>query len=234
MEESNLYIELLKHCVLDAIYDGLTQNRLYGKDWPIRAHTMIGKKRLDNIQFCFEDVIKNNIDGDIIETGVWRGGACIFIKGLITYYKKNNKLFVADSFQGLPPPSGRYDADKNDKHHTKDIFKVGLEEVKNNFLNYNLLDNNVIFLKGWFKDTLPTLINEKFSIVRLDGDMYESTIDSINVLYPKLNIGGYLIVDDYIVLNGCQQAINDYRSKNNIKEDIINIDNTGVFWKKER
>ena len=93
------------------------------------------------------------------------------------------------------------------------------------------MDEQVKFLKGWFKDTLPSAPIEKLSLVRLDGDMYESTMDAIVNLYPKLSVGGFLIVDDYCIDN-CKKAITDYRTSNNIKDEIIDIDGTGVFWQK--
>lgn len=96
------------------------------------------------------------------------------------------------------------------------------------------MDEHVKFLKGWFKDTLPNAPISKLSLLRLDGDMYESTMDAITVLYPKLSIGGYLIVDDWGAVAGCKKAIEDYRKENNITEPIIEIDWTGVYWRKER
>ena len=212
------------------------KKRLEGLDWPIRAHTMIGLKRLNNIQFCVEEIIKNQIPGDLIETGVWRGGACIFMRAILKAYNiQNRKVWVADSFQGLPKAdSNKYPSDKKISFHTVNYLKVSLDEVKNNFKNYDLLDNQVRFLKGWFKDTLPTTPLTKLAVLRIDGDMYESTIDSLKNLYPKLSYGGFVIIDDFGVIPACRQAVFDYRKKNNIKEKIIKLDSCGVYWKRER
>lgn len=212
----------------------ISENRLYGKDWPTDAETMIGYERLSNLQNCVLDVIKNNIEGDFIETGVWKGGACILMKRIIDEQKINKKVFVADSFDGLPKPNvEKYPKDFGDYHHTIDVLKISLEEVKKNFEKYNSLDENVIFLKGWFKDTLPTLDeNQKFSIIRLDGDMYESTMDALQNLYSKLMSGGYVIIDDFC-LKSCVEATNDFRRMNNINEPINTVDFTGVFWQKK-
>ena len=211
------------------------KKRLKGVDWPVRAHTMVGLKRLDNLQFCIEEIIKNQIPGDLIETGVWRGGACIFMKAILKAYNiQDRKVWVADSFQGLPKAdSKKYPSDKRIPFHTISYLKVSLDEVKNNFKSYNLLDDQVRFLKGWFKDTLPAAPITKLGLLRIDGDMYESTMDSLKNLYPKLSCGGFVIVDDFGVIPACRQAVLDYRKKNNIKEKIIKIDSCGVYWKRK-
>lgn len=209
------------------------QKREYGLDWPPYAHTMIGRKRLENVLYCAKQILEHGIPGDFIETGVWRGGATIFMRAILKAYDvRDKKVWVADSFEGLPVPNEKaYPLDKDDIHHTFDELKVTLDAVKNNFGNYDLLDDQVRFLKGWFKDTLPSAPIEKLSLVRLDGDMYESTMDAMVNLYPKLSPGGFLIVDDYCI-EMCRKAIADYRMTNNIPDEIIDIDGTGVFWQK--
>lgn len=199
-----------------------------------RAHTMIGLKRLDNIQFCLEDIIKNDIKGDVIETGVWRGGATIFMRMILKQYNIKDKIvYVADSFEGLPKPDPiKYPKDKNDIHHTFDFLKVSSEDVQNNFKSYDLLDDQVRMLKGWFKDTTKKPPFEKLSLLRLDGDMYSSTWEVLENLYDKLSIGGYLIIDDYGAISNCREAVNDFRIQRKISEPIQKIDWTGIFWKK--
>ncbi len=108
-----------------------------------------------------------------------------------------------------------------------------LEEVQNNFWKYDLLDESVQFLKGWFKDTLPTAPIEKLAILRLDGDLYESTMDSLSSLYDKVSNGGFIIVDDY-VLPTCEPAITDFRKARNIQEPLVRIDNHAVYWRKQQ
>ncbi len=192
--------------------------------------TMIGYKRLSNIEDLIKDIVLNNIEGDVIETGVWRGGACIFMRKLLNELGSDKMVCVADSFEGLPKPDEKYIHDKGDTHYNVPMLRVSLEEVMASFEKYGLIEK-IVFLKGWFKDTLPKLTN-KFSLIRLDGDMYESTIDALNNLYPKLVEGGYCIIDDYGVVPGCNYAVNDYRKQHNIESEIINIDGCGIYWKK--
>lgn len=207
--------------------------RIEGRVWPGYADTMIGLIRLDNLQSCIETVIKEGVEGDLIETGVWKGGACIFMRGVLAAYSvEDRRVFVADSFEGLPKPdSAMYAADKGDEHYKQHFLSVSKEDVERNFEKYGLLDKQVVFLKGWFKDTLPNAAIEKLSILRLDGDMYGSTMDALINLYPKLSVGGFCIVDDYAI-EGCRKAVDDYRSEQQIDAEMIEIDWTGIYWRK--
>lgn len=207
------------------------QSRLEGDDWPPTAHTMIGLKRLDNIQYCVEQIVRNSVPGDLIETGVWRGGASIFMRACLKAHGiENRRVILADSFQGLPPPSA--EQDHGSKLHEYSELAISLDQVKANFQKYGLLDSNVEFLVGWFEETLPKLAVRQLAIARLDGDMYSSTMVALESLYPKLSKGGFLIVDDYGALETCRRAVHDYRDKNGITDSIQTIDKSGVFWKK--
>jgi O-methyltransferase len=203
-----------------------------GKVWPSQATTMIGIKRLDNLQYCIEQVLSDKIPGDFIETGVWRGGACIFMSGVLSAYNViNRKIFVADSFQGIPLPDDDYPIDQSNNWHKEKYLSVSLDEVIENFRKYDLLSEQVFFLEGFFKNTLPNAKIDCLSILRLDGDLYSSTYESLEYLYPKLSVGGYCIIDDYS-LDNCMMAVNDYRNKNGIGDELLEIDWTGRFWRK--
>lgn len=209
-----------------------------GLDWPEEGETMIGLKRLQNLQDCITAVVQQNVPGDLIETGVWRGGAAIFMRAVLKALGDTERtVWLADSFAGLPPPSpDLYPADKGaDFHLSNDVLGVSLEDVKANFERYELLDDRVRFLKGWFKDTLPTAPIDKLSVLRLDGDLYESTMTALDSLYPKLSIGGYTIIDDYAPsVPCCVQAVEDYRRAHDITEEMVSTGDYGVFWKRLR
>lgn len=208
--------------------------RINGIDWPTYADSMIGLKRMNNIEYCVSKVIEEHVPGDLIETGVWRGGSVIFMAALLRDKQVSDRnVWVADSFEGLPKPNTvKYAADKNDIHYMHPELAITMETVKDNFRKYDLLGDNIKFLKGWFKDTLPYAPIEKLAVLRLDGDMYESTMDGLVNLYPKLSKGGYIIIDDWGVVPGCKQAVLDYRQQHHITDEIIAIDASGVFWKK--
>jgi O-methyltransferase len=206
-----------------------------GLDWPRTAETMIGLRRLDNIQHCIETAVAQGVAGDVIECGVWRGGAAIFMRAVLAALGDTERIvWVADSFQGLPKPDPKHEADRGDTHWTHTFLAVSVDEVKRNFSRYGLLDQQVRFLPGWFSDTLPGAPIGPLAVLRADGDMYGSTIEILNALYPKLSVGGFAIMDDYGAVPGCKAAVEDYRSEHGISEPIEKIDWTGAFWRRQR
>lgn len=209
--------------------------REVGQDWPSRAESMIGLRRMENLRECIEHIIRDDVPGDLIETGVWRGGACIYMKAnLAAWGDTTRTVWLADSFEGLPKPNAdQFPADGGDRLHTEGNLSVGPEQVRHNFERYGLLDDRVRFLVGWFKDTLPAAPLGKLALIRLDGDMYESTWQAIEALYPKLAPGGFCVIDDYgSHASQAGAAIHDYRNANGIDEEIVTIDPFGVFWRK--
>jgi len=237
----NRYINILETALTGSLFRDTPQSpwseqkydpvvRMVGRDWPSLALSMIGTIRMRHLRHLCETVIQENIPGDFIETGVWRGGACIFMKGILEAYgDRERRIFLADSFAGLPVPNpDRYPADAGDLLHSLKQLAVSRLEVEENFLRYGLLDDRVIFLEGWFKDTLPAAPIDHIAILRLDGDTYESTMQALEALYHKVSPGGFVIIDDF-VLPRCAAAVRDYWSKNNINVPIFPIDGTGVW-----
>ena len=256
----DLYIDLLRRSVSNTIYDNdldmsigeyavnpLTgklkssqagvmdaQQKYLGAVWPSHAHTMIGMPRLNNLRWCVETVLQEGIPGDFIETGVWRGGACIFMRGILKAYGvTDRRVWVADSFEGLPVADPELNAMESKLNlHLRQDLAVSVETVQSNFQRYGLLDDQVQFLKGWFCDSLPGAPIDTLSILRLDGDLYESTMDPLESLYDKLSPGGFVIIDDYNVLQACNNAIKDFRAARGITSDLQLIEGAGAFWRK--
>jgi O-methyltransferase len=201
---------------------------------PTVAHTMVGLDRLNNLRRLTQAALDENIPGDFIETGVWRGGGCILMRGILAVNEiRDRRVYVADSFAGVPPPRPDiYPADRDLRLDLNTELAVSLEIVKENFQRYGLLDDQVVFVEGLFSKTLPALDAGPFALVRLDGDLYESTYIALQYLYPKLSPGGFLIVDDYGVINACRQAVDNYRAEHNIDAPINWIDRTGVWWRR--
>ena len=194
--------------------------------------SMLGEHKLDTLRYCVEDCLARGVVGDIIETGVWKGGATIYLAGILKAHGDiSKKVFVADSFEGLPrPDEKKWPRDKGGKHYTREDLSISLEEVRANFERFKLLSDNIIFVKGFFEDSLKTANIEKLSILRLDGDMYGSTMTVLRQLYHKLAVGGYLILDDWL-LTGAREALLDFREEAGIQEELYQ-DYSGVFWKK--
>lgn len=234
---ADLYIDIVAKSVLDIVYDE-RERELSGKprggNWPVRAHTMIGTTRMQNVIACVRNVLERGVPGDLIETGVWRGGATIVMRAVLQAYGVTDRsVWVADSFAGIPPPDpARFPDDEGMNFDAFTDLIVPLEEVQRNFASYGLLDDQVKFVKGWFRDTLPSLDVRKLAVMRLDGDLYESTMIALESLYPKLSVGGYCIIDDYGVVPACAKAVEDYRARHNIAEKLEAVDWTAVFWEK--
>jgi hypothetical protein len=247
----DLYLDLLKRSLTGTLYEAepdhdnadagrfvvaFTMHYIRG-----RAVTMLPHVRLDNIRHCVEQVLHDGVAGDFIETGVWRGGGCIFMRGcLMAMGAPERTVWVADSFEGLPEPDPSrtkeaefYKSPLLQKGYQK--MAAGLEEVTRNFTAYDLLDDHVKFLQGWFKDTLPTAPIERLAVMRLDGDYYDSTMDGLKALYPKLSPGGFAIIDDYgeDLWTDCRRAVEDYRAENGIDEPLIKVDSKCAYWRKQ-
>jgi O-methyltransferase len=247
MKESprELYLDLLIRILTNTIYGDASTNpantgpyqaeiRHEGRDWPAVAHTMVGVPRLRNLRDLAQRAIDEKIPGDFIETGVWRGGCCILMRAILAANAvTDRKVYVADSFEGLPPPSpDLYPQDKGWDLHVHKELAVSLETVQDNFARYGLLDDQVVFVKGLFKDSLKKLEAGPFCLMRLDGDLYESTYIALDALYPKLSSRGFVILDDYRFLPPCRQAVIDYRTRMGIADPIHDADWNSSWWQK--
>lgn len=198
------------------------------------SHSMIGRKRMDNIEYCLDMVRLENIPGDLIETGVWRGGSTIFMRGYLAAWEMHDRsVWVADSFEGLPVPSHAADIGYDLSASIAPSLAVPLEDVQENFRRYDLLDDRVKFLRGWFSDSLPQAPIKQLAVLRLDGDLFESTMDALNALYDKVAPGGFIIVDDYGDFPPCRKAVDEFRARHNIVNPIEVVDWTGAYWRKD-
>jgi hypothetical protein len=193
------------------------------------AETMLGTRQLDNMQACIGRVLDATVPGDFLEAGVWRGGMTIFMRAALKAYGvTGRRVWVADSFAGLPKPDGAHDS----FGWQAGDMAASLDEVRGNFARYGLMDDQVTFIKGYFNETLPSAPISQLAILRVDADLYESTMDVLETLYPKLSVGGYAIFDDYQNLPDCRRAIDDYRSRHGISQPVRKIDTRAVFWQK--
>ncbi len=250
-EAVGLYLDLLKRSLTNTLFAdepnaddelearyvaGFVRHYINGA-----AISMLPLARMDNLQACVTDVLARGVPGDLIETGVWRGGAVIFMRAMLKAYAvTDRRVWVADSFEGLPEPDAARFPIEAKAHHgpmmTKSFgkFAAGLEDVQRNFQAYGLLDGQVQFLKGWFKDTLPTAPIERIAVMRLDGDYYESTMDGLVNLYDKLSVGGYVIIDDYgeDSWTYCRKAVEEFRSQRGIQEPILPVDTKCAYWQR--
>jgi O-methyltransferase len=244
------YLDLLKLCLCDlagagttsvgAMADGTVMSRelrgealrlrAAGMDWPLHGLTMVGLRRLVDLQQCVESVARDGVEGDLIETGAWRGGASLLMRATLDTLGDQRTVWVADSFQGFP------EGDAADPDAARlgafDFLAVPLDEVRETFARFGC-DAGVEFVAGFFEETLPALAGRRWALIRLDGDSYEATVHSLRCLYPGLSVGGYLVVDDYGRFDGCRQAVDEFRREHGIAEPIEKVDHVCVRWRRE-
>jgi O-methyltransferase len=193
--------------------------------------TMISPARIDNVEHAVRTVVADRIPGDFLEAGVWRGGVGILIRALLESLRESDRtVWMADSFEGLPAPT--HEADRGLALDANWMLPASLEEVKANFAGFGLLDDRVKFVEGYFKDTLGDLAVGPLAVLRLDGDYYSSTIETLDPLYDNVSPGGFVIIDDYGFYEGCRRAVHDFLDSRGLTPELISIDDSGVYWRK--
>jgi O-methyltransferase len=206
--------------------------RTAGMDWPLHGLTMVGLARLGDLQRCVESVVRDGVPGDLVETGSWRGGASMLMRATLDSLGAHDRtLWVCDSFQGFPEREATDGYDLSADLAACDFLAIPLEEVRASFARLGLADG-VEFVPGFFDETLPGLTGRQWSVIRLDGDTYDATRLALDVLYPGLAPGGYLVVDDYRQLEECSRAVDEFRDEYGITDPIEHIDWNGVRWRR--
>lgn len=200
-----------------------------GMDWPSIGYSMIGMKRMRNVRELTELILKDEIPGDLVECGVWRGGAAIMMKAVLDSHGSDRNVWLADSFEGLPAPS--LAEDEGYDLSSMPYLTAGEQTVRENFERFGFLDDRVKMLPGWFKDSLPGAPIERIAVLRADADLYESTMDILNNLYAKVSPGGFVIIDDYHGWEPCRKAVTEFRESRSISSPIVEIDGSGVYWR---
>jgi predicted O-methyltransferase YrrM len=226
------YVPAFKHSKELIIVPFNHNDRDNGKCWPLKAYSMAGRQRLDNVRDLLTAAIFSNIPGGVLEAGVWRGGSSIMAAGTLAAYNENRAIYVCDSFQGLPRSSNPMDYDG---WEISDVLSVPLSQVKQNFRESGLLKSNVKFIEGFFNVSLPILAQKTFklAVLRADGDMYESTMDILFNLYDKISVGGFLIVDDWNIAVARKAVKHFFYIHRITKFRIEPIDGAAVYVVKE-
>lgn len=200
------------------------------------SHTMVGMARLDNLEYCARKVFADGVPGDFLEAGVCQGGAAIFMRGLqVAFGQADRRVWLADSFQGLPLPTHEVDraGDLDWSEPKQPWLACDLGAVQDNFRTYDLLDDGVRWLPGWFSETLPSAPVERLAILRADADLYQSTREILESLYDRVSPGGFVVIDDYGAIEACRLAVDEFRAERGVAEPLRRIDWTGVYWRRE-
>ncbi|MFA5050695.1 MAG: TylF/MycF/NovP-related O-methyltransferase [Patescibacteria group bacterium] len=206
----------------------------------VMPYSLVGEKGLAQTYDLVEKVVDNNLEGGLVECGVAQGGCAALMASLI--FEKNNqtrKLWLCDSYEGLPDPT-KEDFDQkmcSTGTHTQPMdkgFCLGtLEQVKQLMLEtFNFPKDKIIFVKGWFKDTLPLKNKEigKIAILRIDADWYDSTKECLEYLYDQVVAKGFIIIDDYGTCFGCQKAVDEFLASRGLTVEIKFDGRGGCYW----
>ncbi len=265
------------------------RHRILGEDVSLNTLSMIGLERLDNVQMCVEAVLSDGVEGDLVETGCAKGGACILMRAVLRARKdKSRRVFCCDTFSEMssapraaailifrplwevlrlisyipsaawhrwlytalmrlqssfPVDTAHLSRDTVDSflfllRHAHSFTKPpvpatghSLAAVRSHFARLGLLDDRVVFLKGFFSDTLPHAPIPAIALLRLDGDLYGSTMDALVHLYPRVSAGGFVVVDDYYSFDECRAAVDEYRLHHDIVAPLVRIDAMSVYWR---
>jgi O-methyltransferase len=196
------------------------------------AATMVGRARIDSLHDMLDAVRDDAVAGDFVETGVWRGGVCAFAKGYFEAHgMTDRKVWLFDSFAGLPVPE--HPKDDVDLQAAKyPMLAVSEAEVRTLFLRLGLDLSGCRMVKGFFEKTVPVTPVESIALLRLDGDYFSSTDVVLRHYYDSVSPGGYIVIDDYGVLEPCRQAVDTFRAERNIVTPMVQIDNGGWYWRK--
>lgn len=239
MTDSSLYLSLMESVLTGSVYRDPGHEKAYddnerwcGGDWPKTAHTMIGRKRLHQLRLACEHVIDRKIPGNLMECGVWRGGAAIMMKAvLVSRNAYDRRVILADSFEGLPKAEWPEDKLFEMTDGDKSFLKVSADEVVDNFQAYGLMDSGVTFIPGWFHETLPQYKDKlNLALLRVDGDFYKSTWEVLENCYSSINKGGICIVDDYGAMIECRRAVDRFIEERKLIVEMNKIDWSGVWW----
>ena len=238
------YIDLIKRSITNYHYLGgdasfeqfrcVTHYDLEQARWKIdplaRPITLLSKGQLDLVEQSVLEVERRGVPGDFIEAGIWRGGVVILLRALIQAYGiAGRKVFGADSFEGIPK---NVRALNDPVDLWSDRWVAPLEEVRRNIERFGLLDDLIAFIPGYFSDTLKSLARERFALIRLDSDSYDSVETSLDYLYPLVSRGGIVIIDDWH-LPGCRMAVLNYREQYRIADEVVEHE-ANAYWIKQQ
>jgi len=218
--------------LVDAKRIGTIVNRQPGR----YAHTMVGLHGLTHVERLAGRLFAEGVAGDFVDAGTWRGGCAILMRALQRAFGEvHRRVWVADSFTGVPPSTA--EADLRDNVDLTEArypwLTASLEAVRDNFSTYDLLDEGVRFLPGLFADTLADAPIGPIALLRIDADLYSSTMECLEALYDRVSVGGYVIIDDYAWLPSCREAVDEFRDRRGITAPIERINWTVIHWRKD-
>lgn len=204
-----------------------------------KPYTMTSVEPMYALYCSVKYILSGDIKGSFVECGVWRGGSSMLIAKMLSNRNIiDRKIYLYDTFEGMPEPTIN-DIDYSGNNASKLLMEnesnkegsvwcfADLSDVQNNLRLTNFPERNLVYIKGKVEDTIPKIIpKENIALLRLDTDWYESTKHELTFLFPKLEVNGVLIIDDYGHWQGCKIAVDEYLNENNVSMLLNIIDYT--------
>lgn len=198
----------------------------------VEEYTMVSPSRLAALERGVRAVVREGVPGDVVECGTARGGSAALMALWLKRLDSPKKVFVFDTFEGLPPPTAE-DPDFERAVQFTGLCRGELDEVKDLFRRLGVLDR-AVFVKGKFQDTLPTFEAPPVALLHLDADWYESTMVCLNHLWDRVSPGGIVQLDDYGSWEGCKKAADEFLAARGVTEAPRYIDRQGRWLRKPR
>lgn len=204
-----------------------------------KPYTRTNKEKMYEMYLAARYIVEGKVLGDIVECGVFKGGSAMV--GALTLLREKDierKFYLYDTYRGMPEPterdirlkrghSIRPQWEENQRSGYNAWCYATLPEVKKNMYSTGYPKTNLIFIEGLVEDTIPKMMPDKISLLRLDMDLYEPTKHVLPHLFPRLVRGGVLLLDDYGDFKGEKDAVDEYFRKNNIHMLLHRIDTSG-------
>lgn len=212
--------------------------------WKVCPYALQNYASLSNVYDLATSIENDRIQGCFVECGVWRGGCAAVMAVATKEAGSNRKIWLFDSFEGMPEATDM-DTGENAEKLAKGklggrLVPVGTnvastDEVKTLFFKkLQLNEDNIMLVKGWFQETLPRYRNQigPISLLRLDGDWYESTKVCLENLYDNVIQGGHIIIDDYGWFAGCKRAVDEFITSRRLTVELQKVDYSRVYFRK--
>lgn len=205
----------------------------------VRPYTMTSPERIFGLLEAVNYIVRNNIEGSIVECGVWKGGSMLAVAEALSENNDSGRdLYLYDTFEGMSEPSEHdrdfanqkaealLDTNRNKEENLVWAFST-LDTVKHTMSLGNYPERKIQYVKGKVEDTIPSTLPDKIALLRLDTDWYESTRHELEHLFPRLVKGGVLIIDDYGFWKGARKAVDEYINAMKIPVLLNRLDDTG-------
>jgi hypothetical protein len=226
----------------NAVPKGLGEDLFTGFFEKCKPYTMTTWERQFALYKSVIYMVRNNIPGDIVECGVWKGGSSMMAAYTLLHLNDTGRhLYLYDTYTGMAEP-GEADSTygnsalntwkKKQKGDINEWCYSPVEEVENNLARTNYPKDKLHFVKGKVEDSIPGTIPKTIGILRLDTDWYSSTKHEMNHLYPLVSKGGVVIIDDYGYWEGSKKALIEYFAEHDLHPLLNRIDGAAIMFQK--